>query len=103
MNLIESLYVRPPENRAQGTIVRGPYFSGDEVKPPGRPPDTSRRARILQELEEGPATRAELATATGISTDAVKHVLTRLQKDGLAVPDYVIVPAFGRQALWRKV
>lgn len=101
MNLIESLYVRPPQNRVHGTIVRGPYFSGDETKPTGRPPDSGRRARILEVLDDGPATLKELTALTGIKTDAVKHILRRLQRDGAVEVTYIIVRGTGRVASWR--
>lgn len=102
MNLYCELTLKPPQTRVQGTIVRGPYFSGGEVKPTGRPADTGRRLKILEALEDGPATRAELAALTGMKSDAVKHVLYSMLNDGVIKVEHDVVRGLGKIALWRK-
>lgn len=82
MNLAEELFLRPPQNRLRGTIVRGPCYLGDDGKPPGRPKGSSRHDAVLASLSDGPATRSEISALTAIKVDAVKKILYKLRDAG---------------------
>lgn len=100
MNLLESLSPRPPQERAAGRIVRGPYWAGDETKPTGRPKCGHSRAAVLAALERGPTTKDELCRVTGLNRTTVCHVLRSLLRDAAVECEHTTTER-GRLSIWR--